>query len=129
MCIFFLRLLRPPRSTRTDTLVPYTTLFRSGLDLEAVLALLAARGINEAQVETGATLAGAFLRAGLVDELLLYMAPVLLGGDARPQFAGLGIEQMAQRLQLQLVEKRHGGEDLSLLLRPNDAQTTQIGRT
>src|SRR3546814_12417183 len=59
----------------------------------------------------------------LVDELLLYMAPVLLGGDARPLFAGLGIEQMAQRLQLQLVETRHVGDDLRLLLRPNAAQT------
>src|SRR3546814_3513794 len=89
----------------------------------AVLALLAARGINEAQVETGATLAGAFVRAGLVDELLLYMAPVLLGGDARPLFAGLGIEQMAQRLQMQLVETRQVGDDLRLLLRPTAAQT------
>src|SRR3546814_11766246 len=59
----------------------------------------------------------------LVDELLLYMAPVLLGGDARPLFAGLGIEQMAQRLQLQLVETLPVGDDLRLLLRPNAAQT------
>ena len=112
--------VKPPRAfTAERAAVP----LREGeLDLDAVLALLAARGINEVQVETGATLAGAFLRAGLVDELLVYMAPVLLGGDARPLFAGLGIEQMAQRLQLRLVETRHVGEDLRLLLRPDAAQ-------
>ena len=88
------------------------------LDLDAVLALLAAREINEVQVETGATLAGAFLGAGLVDELLLYVAPVLLGERARPLFDGLHIDEMAQRLQLQLVETRHVGDDLRLLLRP-----------
>ena len=43
-------------------------------DLAAVLRLLATRGINEVQVEAGATLAGAFLAAGLVDELLLYLS-------------------------------------------------------
>ncbi|HZW18148.1 MAG TPA: bifunctional diaminohydroxyphosphoribosylaminopyrimidine deaminase/5-amino-6-(5-phosphoribosylamino)uracil reductase RibD [Luteimonas sp.] len=91
------------------------------LDLEAVLALLAARGINEVQVETGATLAGAFLRAGLVDELLLYMAPVLLGERARPLFDGLRIEQMAQRMQLRTVETRCVGDDLRLLLQPQPA--------
>ena len=56
------------------------------MDLDAVLKLLAERGINEVQVEAGATLAGAFLSAGLVDELLLYVAPVILGERARPLF-------------------------------------------
>ena len=87
------------------------------LDLDAVLKLLAAREINEIQVEAGATLAGAFMAAGLVDELLLYVAPVLLGEDARPLFAGLGIAAMAQRAQLQVLDSRAVGVDHRLLLR------------
>jgi diaminohydroxyphosphoribosylaminopyrimidine deaminase/5-amino-6-(5-phosphoribosylamino)uracil reductase len=67
-------------------------------DLAAVLKLLAAREINEVQVEAGATLAGAFLAEGLVDEILLYVAPVLLGDRARPLFDGLHIDEMTQRL-------------------------------
>ena len=62
--------------------------------------LLAERGINEVQVEAGATLAGAFLAAGLVDEMLLYVAPVLLGERARPLFDGLHIDAMTQRLKM-----------------------------
>lgn len=89
-----------------------------GLDLDAVLALLAAHDINEVQVEAGATLAGAFLKAGCVDEVLLYVAPVLLGDRARALFEGLGIDAMAQRLQLETVETRVIGKDLRLLLRP-----------
>lgn len=88
------------------------------LDLDAVLALLGARGVNEVQVEAGATLAGALLRAGLVDELLLYVAPVLLGDRARPLFDGMGIDTMAQRLRMAVVDTRHVGDDLRLLLRP-----------
>lgn len=88
------------------------------LDLQAVLQALAARGINEVQVEAGATLAGALLRAGLVDEVLLYVAPILLGADARPLFDGLRIDEMSQRLRLQTVESRRIGDDLRLLLRP-----------
>jgi len=87
-------------------------------DLEAVLRLLAERGVNEVQVEAGATLSGALLRAGLVDELLVYLAPLLLGGDARPLLAGLGIDTMAQRVPLRLLETRQIGEDLRLLLQP-----------
>ena len=88
------------------------------LDLDAVMALLAQRGINEVQVEAGATLAGALLKTGLVDELLLYVAPVLLGDTARPLFAGLGFNEMAQRLQMRVVESRQVGDDLRLRLRP-----------
>ena len=63
-------------------------------------------------------MAGAFLAAGLADEVLLYVAPVLLGENARPLFAGLGIETLTQKLQLELVEARAIGEDQRLLLRP-----------
>lgn len=87
-------------------------------DLQAVLGLLAARDINEVQVEAGATLAGAFLAAGLVDELLLYVAPVILGEHARPMFEGLPIDTMAERLSMSIVETRRIGEDVRLLLQP-----------
>lgn len=90
-------------------------------DLAEVLALLAARGINEIQLEAGATLAGAFLSSGLVDELLLYIAPVLLGERARPLFDGLRIDEMAQRLRMRIVDTRHVGDDIRLLLRPQAA--------
>ncbi|MCD9124343.1 bifunctional diaminohydroxyphosphoribosylaminopyrimidine deaminase/5-amino-6-(5-phosphoribosylamino)uracil reductase RibD [Luteimonas fraxinea] len=91
------------------------------LDLHAVLATLGEGGINEIQVEAGATLSGAFLRAGLVDELLLYVAPMLLGERGRPLFDGLGIDTMAQGLHLQTIETRQVGDDLRLLLRPKPA--------
>ncbi|MBV6669333.1 bifunctional diaminohydroxyphosphoribosylaminopyrimidine deaminase/5-amino-6-(5-phosphoribosylamino)uracil reductase RibD [Xanthomonas euvesicatoria pv. alangii] len=87
-------------------------------DLAAVLALLAERGINEVHVEAGAMLSGALLQAGLVDELLVYMAPVLLGDTARPLVAGLGIETMARRHALQLLDVRQLGQDLRLRYAP-----------
>lgn len=90
-------------------------------DLDAVLRLLAARGINEVQLEAGATLAGAFLSAGLVDELLLYVAPVVLGEQARPLFDGLHIDAMTQRMQMHRVDSAIVGEDFRLLLRPSVA--------
>ena len=88
------------------------------LDLGAVLALLAERGINEVHTEAGATLAGALLRGGWVDELLLYQAPTLLGDNGRPLLAGLGIDAMDQQHRLRVVDQRQVGEDIRLLLRP-----------
>ncbi|MFP7722529.1 bifunctional diaminohydroxyphosphoribosylaminopyrimidine deaminase/5-amino-6-(5-phosphoribosylamino)uracil reductase RibD [Lysobacter sp. A3-1-A15] len=87
-------------------------------DLHAVLRVLAGREINEVQVEAGATLAGAFMEAGLIDELLLYVAPVLLGPQARPLFGGLDIDSMTDRMQLKIVDTRQVGQDLRLLLQP-----------
>lgn len=107
---------KPPRGF--DTAHAAVRMHDGLLDLQAVLQALAVRGINEVQVEAGATLAGALLRAELVDEVLLYIAPVLLGADARPLFDGLRIDEMSQRLHLQTVESRRIGDDLRLLLRP-----------
>lgn len=56
------------------------------VDLAAMMQALAARGINELHVEAGAKLTGALLDAGLIDELLLYMAPALIGDPARGMF-------------------------------------------
>ena len=110
---------KPPREMRIEHIaVPVQG---GRFDLDAVLKLLAARGINEVQLEAGATLAGAFLSAGLVDELLLYIAPVLLGERARPLFDGLHIDAMTERLQMRAVDSRRIGDDHRLLLRPMPA--------
>lgn len=88
------------------------------LNLHAALALLAQRDINELHVEAGPTLCGALFAAGLVDELLLYIAPVLLGDSARPLLTMPPLAHMAQRWQLQTIDRRVLGEDLRLRLRP-----------
>jgi diaminohydroxyphosphoribosylaminopyrimidine deaminase/5-amino-6-(5-phosphoribosylamino)uracil reductase len=87
------------------------------LDLNAVLRELAARSVNELQVEAGATLCGALFQNGLVDELLLYISLVLLGDQARPLLALPSIADMAAGRRLRIVEQRKVGDDLRLLLR------------
>ena len=88
------------------------------LDLPAVLAELAQRGCNEVLVETGATLAGAFLSAGLCDELLLYVAPRLLGDSARPLLDLPPLTELADAKAWHWHDIRKVGEDLRLILRP-----------
>jgi diaminohydroxyphosphoribosylaminopyrimidine deaminase/5-amino-6-(5-phosphoribosylamino)uracil reductase len=87
------------------------------LDLDALLRLLAGRGVNELQVEAGATLSGALLAADLVDELLLYVAPLLLGDGARPLFALPAPESVAAGRRLRLVDARQVGSDQRMLYR------------
>ena len=79
---------------------------------------LAALEANELHVECGARLAGSLLAARLVDELVAYVAPVLLGEGARP-LAVLGtLPAMAGRCQMEFAEARRVGADLRLTLRP-----------
>lgn len=92
----------------------------SRFDLLSVLHILAARNINEVLVETGATLAGAFLLAKLVDELVIYQAPVLLGTEARPLFEALGVDTMDERVKLHRTDIRILGEDIRMTFRPQD---------
>ncbi len=88
------------------------------LDLRAVLALLAGRGCNEVHVEAGPTLCGALFAAGLADELLLYVAPLLLGDAARPLLHLPSLDDMARRWQLRVIDQRQLGMDWRLQLRP-----------
>ncbi|MBB6245345.1 bifunctional diaminohydroxyphosphoribosylaminopyrimidine deaminase/5-amino-6-(5-phosphoribosylamino)uracil reductase RibD [Rhodanobacter sp. A1T4] len=90
----------------------------NALDLKAALTLLAERGCNEVQVEAGPVLCGALFAAGLVDELLLYIAPLLLGDSARPLLHLPSLDDMAHRWKLQTIEHRQIGEDWRLRLRP-----------
>ncbi len=83
-------------------------------DLAAVLRLLAARGANEVWVEAGATLAGAFLRQRLFDELVLYVAPALLGGDARPLCELPLLGSLDARQRLRFTGCRSVGDDLCI---------------
>jgi diaminohydroxyphosphoribosylaminopyrimidine deaminase/5-amino-6-(5-phosphoribosylamino)uracil reductase len=87
------------------------------LDLNAVLRELAARSVNELQVEAGATLCGALVQNGFVDELLLYISPVVLGDQARPLLVLPPISGMAAGRRLRIVDQRKVGDDLRLLLR------------
>jgi diaminohydroxyphosphoribosylaminopyrimidine deaminase/5-amino-6-(5-phosphoribosylamino)uracil reductase len=107
---------KPPRGIAAQTAT--APVHAGRFDLAAVLQLLAQREINEVQVEAGATLAGALLAANLVDEILLYVAPVLLGDRARPLFDGLHIDEMTQRLNVRIVDTRRIGDDVRLLLQP-----------
>lgn len=86
------------------------------LDVEAVLALLAVRECNEVHVEAGPTLCGALFEAGLVDELLLYIAPVLLGDKARPLLELPLLSDMRERWSLHLLDQERFGDDLRLRL-------------
>lgn len=89
---------------------------RGQVDLPAVLRDLAACEVNELHVEAGATLGGALWRAGLVDELLLYQAPLLLGEGAG--IAALGpYADLAQGVRLEYREVERVGPDLRLLAR------------
>lgn len=87
------------------------------VDLAALLPALAQRGINELMVEAGPQLAGAFIQAGLVDELYIYMAAMLLGSSAQPLLQ-LPIERMADAVQLELIEMRALASDWRIIARP-----------
>jgi diaminohydroxyphosphoribosylaminopyrimidine deaminase/5-amino-6-(5-phosphoribosylamino)uracil reductase len=86
--------------------------------LASILARLADLAVNELLVEAGPTLAGAFVQAGLADELLLYVAPVLLGPQARPLFDLPALTSLPQGRRFAIMDVRTLGADVRLRLRP-----------
>jgi diaminohydroxyphosphoribosylaminopyrimidine deaminase / 5-amino-6-(5-phosphoribosylamino)uracil reductase len=92
------------------------------LSLPDVLDWLGRQEINELWVEAGARLAGRLLDESLVDELVLYMAPKLLGSNARPLADIADVQELKDARRLTLVEARRIGEDLRIRLRrPGDS--------
>ncbi|MDX1460756.1 MAG: bifunctional diaminohydroxyphosphoribosylaminopyrimidine deaminase/5-amino-6-(5-phosphoribosylamino)uracil reductase RibD [Xanthomonadales bacterium] len=82
--------------------------------LRALMKELAAREINELQVEAGATLAGGFLHAELMDELLIYQAPLILGSGARGAFDTPLLKSMSDRYELNCADRAPLGDDLRI---------------
>jgi diaminohydroxyphosphoribosylaminopyrimidine deaminase/5-amino-6-(5-phosphoribosylamino)uracil reductase len=114
-----------------------------GGDPGAILDDLGGRGVVQVLIEGGATVAGAFHRASLVDRYVLYLAPKLLGGDDGPGlFVGPGAATLAGAWQGRLVDVERLGDDLRVELAPvpaplgpprrsglqNGVETTTIGR-
>jgi diaminohydroxyphosphoribosylaminopyrimidine deaminase/5-amino-6-(5-phosphoribosylamino)uracil reductase len=88
------------------------------IDLSAVLRTLAAREANEVLIESGRTLAGHALQNGLVDELVVYVAPQLLGDSARGLVILSGLERLHERIELAYHDIRQVGRDLRVSCRP-----------
>ena len=85
------------------------------VDLAQLLDLLGAKPCNEVLVEAGPTLAGAFVAAGLWDELLLYLAPKFLGSAARPLF-GFALERLEEAVSGRIIDVKAFGPDLRIRL-------------
>jgi diaminohydroxyphosphoribosylaminopyrimidine deaminase / 5-amino-6-(5-phosphoribosylamino)uracil reductase len=84
-----------------------------GLNLSQVLMVLQEEyGIASVMVEAGARVAGAFLRAGLVDRLVWFRAPIIIGGDGLSVFAPLGVADLSQALAFNRLDIRPCGKDV-----------------
>jgi diaminohydroxyphosphoribosylaminopyrimidine deaminase/5-amino-6-(5-phosphoribosylamino)uracil reductase len=91
---------------------------RSHLDIGTVLARLAELEVNDVLVEAGSRLAGALFAAGLVDEWLLYIAPKILGKDAKPLAMFPRLTRLEAAPEFELLDSKPVGPDLRLRLRP-----------
>lgn len=92
--------------------------YGGGVDLVVMMMQLAKRQVNSIWVEAGAALSGALLQAGLVDELILYIAPKLMGDNGRGLCRLPGLESLADAPEFVFSEVRQIGPDLRLRLKP-----------
>ncbi len=88
------------------------------IDLHWLLEYLAAADINEVMVEAGSTLSGAFLQVGLVDELVVYMAPHIMGNSAKGLFNLPGLDKMVDKINLDIKDITAVGCDWRITCRP-----------
>jgi len=99
-------------------LVPLAADNQGKVDLMACMNWLARRQCNEVLLECGARLAGEMLREQLIDEIVIYMAPVLMGSGARPLF-DLPLELMSEKIGLNITDLRAVGKDWRITAVPS----------
>jgi diaminohydroxyphosphoribosylaminopyrimidine deaminase/5-amino-6-(5-phosphoribosylamino)uracil reductase len=87
------------------------------VDLAALLQELGRRGMNELHVEAGFKLNGSLLREGLVDELVIYLAPMLLGDAAQDMFSLPPLEELSQGRAVELCDVTRVGQDIRVIAR------------
>jgi diaminohydroxyphosphoribosylaminopyrimidine deaminase/5-amino-6-(5-phosphoribosylamino)uracil reductase len=90
----------------------------AGLDLDLLLKALSERGVRAILLEGGPTLAGSFLAAGLIDRVVAYIAPVLIGGDGKSALAGPGAPNIADAKRFRLEDVVRIGPDVRLTATP-----------
>lgn len=108
-------LISPKAAPVASPLAPFVKTLAD--DLPALMAWLASHGCNQVLLEAGARLAGRFLAAGLIDELVVYMAPTLLGSSARP-LVELPLAQMSEQVLLRIQSISPVGDDWKILAVP-----------
>lgn len=94
------------------------------VDLNVLMFELAQRQINSVMVEAGAKLNGALLQLGLIDELVIYMAPKLMGDSAKGLFHLPGLNEMSQAIDLAIMDMRAVGKDWRITLKPHYKEVT-----
>jgi diaminohydroxyphosphoribosylaminopyrimidine deaminase/5-amino-6-(5-phosphoribosylamino)uracil reductase len=105
------------RLERAGAEVVYLPHGGDAIDLHALMRLLAEREINEVLLETGSILSGAVLHAGIIDELVIYMAPKLMGDGAKGLFHTPGLDKLADAVPLDIRDIRAIGEDWRITAR------------
>ena len=103
----------------TESGAELKVLMSSEISLSEVLKDLASREINEVHVEAGATLCGALLSGHLVDEIVIYMAPTIMGNDAKGLFNMPELQQMKDKINLNIKDIRAIGKDWRITVVPN----------
>ena len=88
------------------------------IDLQMLMKDLAKSEINLLHVEAGSVLCGALLKNDLVDEIIIYMAPHIMGDDAKGLFHLPGLEKMEDRIVLRLKDVRSIGNDIRITMQP-----------
>ena len=83
------------------------------IDLKLALIMLGEMGINNLLLESGSGLNGAMLEAGLIDEFIIYTAPVILGSETKPMIE-IPLTKISEKIQLNILDIRKIGEDLKI---------------